>query len=139
MKIKTIFSILLLLPLLTGCMSIPFESDAPDEFYPRKSTIGLLRTSPKEDVIRRLGEPDWIEKRGSSTYFIYQAKAYEYVVVFIIFLPVYFSRDTTDVFCLFLKFDEANDLVIHTSESPLDYTKYKDCIDYFIKKNPRYE
>jgi len=130
MKIRTIFSILLLLPLLTGCGVIPFnEIEIPDEYYERKSIIESIYPSTQEDVIRQLGEPEWIEKKGSSTYFIYQSEAYEYGVGVII-LPIIPYRDT-DVFCLFLEFDEANNLVRHTSRGPLPDYVYGGCIDYF--------
>ena len=132
MKIRTIFSILLLLSLLPGCGGgIPFKYVTPDEYYERKSTIESIYPSTQEGVIRQLGEPDWIEKSGSSTYFIYQSEAYEYGVGVII-LPIIPYRDT-HVFCLFLEFDETNHLVEHTSRGPL----WDDCNDYFYLSGSR--
>ena len=124
---------MLLLPSLTGCWVLPIKSDTPDEYYERKNTIESFYGSTQEDIIRELGEPERIEKIGSTTYFIYQSEAYEYGVGVIILLPVWFGHDTY-VFCLFLEFDEANHLVKHTSKGPL-YQSYGDlddaCIDSF--------
>jgi hypothetical protein len=132
---KTIFSILLLLPLLTGCGVVtPIKHATPDEYYERKSTIESIYPSTKEDVIRQLEEPEWIKKKGGYTYFIYQSESTEYGVG-IMLLPIIPYRDT-DVFCLFLEFDEANHLVMHISKGPLDGDVYDDCINYFNPLNP---
>ena len=129
MKIRTIFSILL--PLLTGCGVIPFnEIEIPNEYYERQITIESSYGATQEDIIRQLGEPEWIEKRGSSTYFIYQSEAYEYGVGIIILpiIPLY----QTYVFCLFLEFDESNHLVEHTLKCPV-VNWDRDCIDAFYR------
>ena len=130
-NIKTIFSILLLLPLLTGCVPIPFnEIVIPDEYYERESTIESIYPATKEDVIRQLGEPDWIKKRGSSTIFIYQSVAIEYGIGLLVvaFIPYRASDD----FCLFLKFDEANILDEYLSKRA-ERLFFHDCLDEFYR------
>jgi len=118
---------LLLLPLLTGCVAVPLnEIVIPDEYYERESTIEEIYPATQEDVIRQLGEPDWIEKRRSSTYFIYQSVAYEYGVgLFVFYLA-------SDEYCLFLKFDEANHLVDHISRRAARRI-FHDCINEFYR------
>ena len=103
------------------------------EYIETRKTIESFYGSTQEDIIRELGAPELIEKRGRSTYFIYQSEAYEYGVGVII-LPIIPYRDT-DVFCLFLEFDEASNLVKHAWADPSgDHPR--GCIDEFYRPKP---
>jgi hypothetical protein len=116
MKINTTLTILLLLPLLTGCWGITLESDTPTEYIETKKTIESFYGSTQEDIIRELGEPEWIEKRGGSTYFIYQWKRSDKGIVFVILpIPVGGGRLNANLYCLLLEFDEGNHLINHES------------------------
>lgn len=135
-NIKTISSILLLLSLLTGCWGITFKSDTPTKYIERKNTIESFYGSTQEDIIRELGEPEQIENRGGSTYFIYQWKRSDIGVVFMILpIPVGGGRVNANLYCLFLEFDEANHLIKHISGSRFDHDvdpwMELDCIDIF--------
>ena len=128
-NIKTIFSIFLLLSLLTGCIgSVPFnETEAPNEYYEREVTIESSYGATQEDIIKELGEPEWIEKRDVFTYFIYQSVVYEYGVSFAV-LP--FPYRSSDEYCLFVKFDEASHLVEHRAIRT-EPRPFHDCMDEF--------
>ena len=137
---KTIFSILLLPTLLTGCWSITFKSDTPTEYIERKNTIESFYGSTQEDIIRELGEPEQIEKIGGSTYFIYQWKRSDKNILFIILpIPIAGGRFNANLYCLFLGFDEDNHLIKRRSGKYLNSDVHpwaeqeweSDCIDYF--------
>jgi len=132
---KTLFLILLLPPLLTGCWYLPVKSTHPGEYSENINAIESFYGSTQEDVTRQLGEPERIEKRGGSTYFNYRLEeSSEYGVGFLVFVPFFVGRDT-DIFCLFLEFDEASNLVKHASTNPAgDHPR--GCIDEFYRSEP---
>ena len=132
---KTLFSILLLLPLLTGCWGLPVKSTTPGEYSESINTIESIYPSTQEDIIRQLEEPYRIEKRDGSTYFIYRLEeSTEYWVGFLFLIP-FLAGSESDVFCLFLEFDEASNLVKHAWADPSgDHPR--GCIDEFYRPKP---
>lgn len=121
MHSTTIFSILLLLPLLTGCWGITFKADTPTEYIKGVNTIESFYGSTQEDIILELGEPEWVEKMVGSTYFIYQWKRSDIGIAFgVIPIPVGGGRLNANIYCLLLEFDEDSQLINHESVTEID-------------------
>jgi len=97
-----------------------FTAGTPKEYIEKKNTIESFYGSTQEDITRDLGEPEWIESRGGSTYYIYESRQTDTVVGFVVFLPVVGARDKVKWHCLLLEFDEDNRLVHHESASDSD-------------------
>jgi hypothetical protein len=71
-NIKTTLIILIQLPLLTACWGISLKADTPDDYTNAKNTIESFYGSPANEVVRSFGEPQSVQKKGETTYYIYE-------------------------------------------------------------------
>jgi hypothetical protein len=145
-KYFLIVAILLCLSSLSGCFGMTFKADTPNKYNDDKDIIETLYGSTQEDIIREFGEPEQKEKRSKSTFFIYQWKRSDKDILFMI-IPVPFPvpvpidgwRTNSQLYCLYLRFDENNHLIRHATEEPLLSNVHRwfeqeselNCIDWF--------
>ena len=111
---KVILTILILLPSLTSCWGITFESDTPTEYIELKNKIEARYGSTQEEIVTELGEPVLIRKRGNATYYIYQWKRSDKdIIFFVVPIPVAGGRANVHIHCLLLEFNRDNRLINH--------------------------
>jgi hypothetical protein len=153
---KTILSIgiiLLSLSSLAGCFSVPITPDTPNEYAENKNTIELHYGLTREEIIRELGEPEWIKNRNEATFFIYEWRDTDKEIVFMLAfipypvpVPVAGGRNNINWYCLLLEFSK-DDHLVHHEASETSYgnpapwgsigdtpEKQINCLEYF-KRN----
>ncbi|MFN2189773.1 MAG: hypothetical protein ACK2T3_13495 [Candidatus Promineifilaceae bacterium] len=110
------------MPLLTGCWALSIEPQASDEQIEQKSKIESLYGATREDIIKTLGEPKWIEVRDDSTFFIYEWRQTDKFINFLAVFPVMAGRFRVRWDCLLLEFDDGKHLIHHeTATDSYDY------------------
>jgi hypothetical protein len=139
---KSLFALLSIPVLLTGCWGVTLEPDTPREYIKKKTSIESLYGSTAEDIIGHLGQPKWIEHRNDSTYFIYEWRRTDKdLVFFVIPIPIAGGRVNFKWYCIMLEFDKDNRLIHYESAddsyrvpawAPFDsYEKQINCLNIF--------
>ena len=111
-------TIILAILLLKGCWGLTFEGDRPKDYTDKKRKIESLYGATQEEITNSFGDPEWIEKKGESTFHIYDwHKSDIGVAFFVIPIPIAGGRTKTSYYCILLEFDSDDRLIRHASRS----------------------